>query len=117
MSTNSAIQNPEVIDAMGYDPKRDEYVLAMLETREWDGSAERISELQEKLNGYIHFIDSGQFWKMKPDAVGKPVRFELRCLYPPDQGVRRFVEDADAHLRPHKIRFVVRVSGDRDPDA
>lgn len=117
MSSSSGIQNPAVIDAMGYDASHDEYVLAMLETRESDGSPERVAELQDKLNGYIHFVDSGQFWKMEPDAVGKRVRFELRFLHPPDHGIRRFVEAANEHLRLHRIRLVVRVTGDRDPEA
>lgn len=111
MTGKSGIHNPDVIDALGYDPKSDVFVLAMFETRAWDGSIQRVTELQNKIDAYLQYIDSGQLWEAQPDAVGKRVRLELRCLYPPDEGIRRFTSDAAEFLRPRGIDFLVKLSG------
>src|SRR5207253_10271600 len=49
-----------VIDVFGHDPKTDEIVLVMSEPRPWDGSEERIHQLQEKINAYDSFLPDRQ---------------------------------------------------------
>ena len=81
------IKHPEnvgVIDIFAHDPKTDEIVLVMNEPRPWDGSDERLHELQEKFNAYVSFLLDGELAEAHPDLAQKPARIELRCQHMPD---------------------------------
>ncbi len=73
-----------VIDVFAHDPKTDEIVLVMNEPRPWDGSEERLHQLQEKFNAYVSFLLDGELAEAHPDLAGKPARIELRCAHMPD---------------------------------
>ncbi|HAF15668.1 MAG TPA: hypothetical protein DCK99_18625 [Blastocatellia bacterium] len=83
----SNIKHPEnvgVIDVFAHDPKTDEIVLVMNEPRPWDGSEERLHQLQEKFNAYVSFLLDGELAEAHPDLASKPARIELRCEHMPD---------------------------------
>jgi hypothetical protein len=73
-----------VIDLFAHDPKTDEVVLVMEEARPWDGSDERLYQLQEKFNAYVSFLLDGEMAAAHPELVGKRTRIELRCEHMPD---------------------------------
>ena len=54
--TQTGIANPAVIDLFGVDQKTGEVLLVMNEPRPWDGSDERLHQLQEKFNAYVACI-------------------------------------------------------------
>ncbi|HEY2138912.1 MAG TPA: DUF6572 domain-containing protein [Chthoniobacterales bacterium] len=81
----AGVANAAVIDLFGLDGKNDEVVLAMNEPRPWDGSDERLHELQEKFNAYVSFLLDGEMIAAHPDLAGKQARIELRCDHMPDQ--------------------------------
>src|ERR1700730_12099636 len=72
------------IDIVGHDPKTDEVVLVMKETRPWDGSAARLHDLQERLNCYVSFLLDGEFAESHPELTRKRARIEVRCSHLPD---------------------------------
>ncbi len=83
----SNIKHPDnvgVIDVFAHDPKTDEIVLVMNEPRPWDGSEERLHQLQEKFNAYVSFLLDGELAEAHPDLAQKPARIELRCAHMPD---------------------------------
>ena len=80
----TGVSNPTVIDLFGVDGKTDEVVLAMNEPRAWDGSDERLHELQEKFNAYVSFLLDGEMLAAHPELAGKSARIELRCDHMPD---------------------------------
>jgi hypothetical protein len=84
-SAMAGIANPAVIDLFAHDQKTDEIVLAMHEPRPWDGSDERLHELQEKFNAYVSFLLDGEMTNTHPELAGKKARLELRCDYMPDE--------------------------------
>ena len=81
----TGVVNPAVIDLFGVDGKTDEVVLAMNEPRPWDGSDERLHELQEKFNAYVSFLLDGEMLAAHPELAGKSARIELRCDHMPDE--------------------------------
>jgi hypothetical protein len=81
----AGVMNPEIIDLFAHDPKTDEVLLAMHESRPWDGSDERLHELQEKFNAYVSFLLDGEMTAAHPELAGKRARIELRCDYMPDE--------------------------------
>jgi hypothetical protein len=73
-----------VIDIVAHDPKTDEAVLVIKEPRPWDGSDERLHELQERFNCYVSFLLDGEFAEWNPKLAQKRARIELRCAHMPD---------------------------------
>jgi hypothetical protein len=109
----SGISNPAVIDLFAHDPKTDEVLLVMRESRSWDGSDARLHELQEKFNAYVSFLLDGEMASAHPELAGKPSRIELRCDYMPDEralGLLNLIHDQIA-LQEIKMEVVVAEQG------
>ena len=73
-----------VIDLIAHDPKTDEAVLVMNEPEVWDGSDERLFQLQERFNAYVSFLLDGEFAEWDPKLAQKRARIEVRCAHMPD---------------------------------
>jgi hypothetical protein len=109
----TGVANPAVIDLFGLDGKTDEVVLAMNEPRPWDGSDERLHEVQEKFNAYVSFLLDGEMVGAHPELAGKPARIELRCDYMPDERaleLLNLIHDQIA-LQDIKMEVIVRQQG------
>ena len=50
----------------------------------WDGSDERLHELQERFNAYASFLLDGELKESYPELAGKRARIEVRCAQMPD---------------------------------
>lgn len=112
-SSATGVANPAVIDLFGVDQKTGEVLLAMNEPRPWDGSDERLHELQEKFNAYVSFLLDGEMISAHPELAGKPARIELRCEEMPDEpalGLLQLIHDQLA-LQEIKMEVVVRDKG------
>lgn len=107
-----SVEDPNVIDFVVHDPEG-EIVLIMVEGREWDGSTERLFELQEKINNYAAFATDGQLVQQYPHYAGKPVRVELRCVGDPDPATGRFLKMAKQRLRSAGLSLSVKRIGAR----
>jgi len=109
----TGVANPAVIDLFGVDEKTGEVVLAMHETRPWDGSDERLHQLQEKFNAYVSFVLDGEMIAAHPELDGKPARIELRCDHMPDDRaleLLNLIHDQIA-LQEIKMEVIVRETG------
>jgi hypothetical protein len=109
----TGVANPAVIDLFGVDGKTDEVVLAMNEPRPWDGSDERLHEVQEKFNAYVSFLLDGEMLAAHPELAGKTARIELRCDHMPDERVLELlnmIHDQIA-LQDIKMEVIVRQQG------
>ncbi len=113
----SNIKHPEnvgVIDVFAHDPKTDEIVLVMNEPRPWDGSEERLHQLQEKFNAYVSFLLDGELAEAHPDLAGKPARIELRCAHMPDARAVELLGMIHDQLAFQNIKMEVIVAGRGD---
>jgi hypothetical protein len=111
--SGTGVANPAIIDLFGVDQKTGEVLLAMNEPRAWDGSDERLHELQEKFNAYVSFLLDGEMIAAHPELTSKPARIELRCDYMPDEralGLLNLIHDQIA-LQDIKMEVVVRDKG------
>ena len=59
-------------------------LLVMNEPRAWDGSDERLHELQERFNAYVSFLLDGELAESHPELAKKHARIEVRCDHIPD---------------------------------
>jgi hypothetical protein len=112
-ASTTGVANPAVIDLFGVDGKTGEVVLAMKEPRPWDGSDERLHELQEKFNAYVSFLLDGEMTAAHPELSGKSARIELRCDHMPDEralGLLNLIHDQVA-LQEIKMEVIVKQQG------
>ncbi len=111
--SSTGIANPGVIDLFGVDQKTGEVVLAMNEARPWDGTDERLHEVQEKFNAYVSFLLDGEMVAAHPELAGKPARIELRCDHMPDEqalGLLNLIHDQIA-LQDIKMEVILAQKG------
>lgn len=110
MTPDIGLHNPLVIDVLARDPDG-AIRLVMLEDRPWDGSDERLLELQNKVNAYLSYALDGQLEREHPGTGGSALVLELDCVEPPDAMVRGLLGPLRAALEPLRVRFEVKLRG------
>ena len=101
-----------MIDVIAHDTKTGEVVLVMNEPHGWDGSDERLLELQERFNAYVSFLLDGEMASEHPDLAGKPARIELRCAHMPDPRAIELLGMIHDQLAFQEMRMEVVVAGE-----
>jgi hypothetical protein len=110
------VENPRGLDALAFDGETGEAVLIMVEPRSWDGSEERLFQLQEKINAYLSFALDGEMTDAFPHLAGKPVRLQLDCAMPPDAMTEHFIGRVREQIGFQEMKFAVRIVGEPAPD-
>ena len=95
---------PGVIDLVTEAPNGD-FVLVMVQDKVWDGSNERLRELQAKVNTYLTYALDGPLHSQFPDSVGRSVRIELHCDEAVDARTSAFVGRVAIDTRKFGIEF------------
>ncbi len=86
-----SIEQTNVVDAVGVDNVTGEVVLTITDQIEWTGSDnEHFLLLQEKLNTYLGFVESGEIFDTYPNAKGKGVLIDVVYKYPLNQQAQEF---------------------------
>lgn len=112
----SGLQNPGVLDAFAHDTRTDRLVLAMYETRPWQGDGVQLMQLQEKLNAYLSFILDGEMAEAFPQFAGKPVEIQLRTVHEPGEQASDLIRRIREQLSFQQIGFeVIQISGEEIP--
>jgi hypothetical protein len=86
-----AIEKTNVVDAIGVDKATGDIVLTITDYLDWESSeAKHLHMLRDKLNTYLHFIESGELIKTYPDAVGRRPVISLVGRREPSAAALRF---------------------------
>ena len=96
-----------MIDLFAHDTTTDEVLLVMNEPRAWDGSDERLHELQERFNAYVSFLLDGELAESNPELAEKHARIELRCDHMPDARALELLGMTHDQLAFQEIRMEV----------
>ncbi|WP_261316788.1 DUF6572 domain-containing protein [Rhizobium leguminosarum] len=81
-------------------------MLTITDHLEWTGSDnEHLLLLQEKLNTYLGFVESGEMLETYPDAKGKAVLIDVVCKYPPSQQAQGFYSQVAQIVEGAGIKF------------
>ncbi|MBC6110685.1 DUF6572 domain-containing protein [Pedobacter fastidiosus] len=59
------------IDFIGIDGKTKKVALTISDHLDWDDEYYHLSVLQEKINAYLRFIESGEIYDVYPDSVDR----------------------------------------------
>ena len=104
-----SLNNIQVIDAVGTDNSDGTVVLSIIDSWDWRDEQLHIRALQEKLNAYFGFVESGQIYEFYPDANGKDLRVDIVSKFPIPKVGLIFLEKASTTAAQLKMRLHHRV--------
>lgn len=102
-----SIEESSKIDVVATRPDSDEVKLIVTDHLTWDDPEQHLRLLQEKLNAYIAFVQSGQLAKLESPAVPASPRVEVvvALQHPPPLEAREFFLRAGAFLQGVGLGF------------
>jgi hypothetical protein len=89
-----------IVDWLGLEKGTGHVVLTVVDDLDWSDEKSHVLALQEKLNTYLVFIESGEVFERLAEDVGKtvsrstPIKVSILARYPPPDRGRAFVEHA-----------------------
>ena len=90
-----SIADPNVVDAIGLDMQTENVILTISDHLDWREPVQTHLELlQDKLNTYLRFIESGEILESYPDAKDKSVVINIVGKYPLASAGEQFLSAA-----------------------
>ncbi|HEY2873963.1 MAG TPA: DUF6572 domain-containing protein [Reyranella sp.] len=88
-----SIDQSNVIDFLVHDTERHHAVLIISDHLPWArGEGEHLKLLQDKLNHYIWFFESGKMVETMPELAELPLSIVVWAKYPLSDGAKRYYE-------------------------
>src|SRR5215469_3883139 len=103
-----SLENPNTVDAIGIEKDTGRAILTIVDSWDWADKKRHLLALQEKLNAYFNFVESGEIYESYPKAAGRKIIIDIIGRFPvPKEGLS-FLEksnEARADLGI-KVRYV-----------
>jgi len=80
-----SIDQPNVIDYLSSNKADNRCVASIADHLEWD-NREHLLALQDKINNYLSFIESGEIYEARPYARDQKIEISLLCIHTPETG-------------------------------
>ncbi|MCH4887289.1 hypothetical protein EZV73_06885 [Acidaminobacter sp. JC074] len=95
------------IDLVGYNRETDTVHLIIMDEQNWDNAGKHIDELQEKILGYIAFVENGAYDHKYPEMYNKEIIIEVVFEYDPTKEGQAFLSQIDQVLKDtgYQIKF------------
>jgi len=94
------------IDAIGMEKEMQRVFLTIIDPLLWDDQDLHLFTLQEKINTYLYFIESGELHKALPDSKGFDIAIELILKHLPSDQAITFFDKTTQILLDKNIVFV-----------
>jgi hypothetical protein len=98
-----SINQSNIIDAIGISHEG-KVILTISDHHSWDETW-HLQLLQDKINAYLRFIESGQILEDYPNAEGKEVVIETVMKYQPTSEATSFLEKANEIIKSAGFGF------------
>lgn len=86
-----SIENTDVVDFIGIDKETFDVVLSISDHLLWDDdSKHHMYLLQEKINSYLRYIESGEIYEVNPEIKNKNIIISIVGKYPFNQEAEYF---------------------------
>ena len=72
---------------------------------EWDDKNEHLLILQNKINAYLNFIESGQIFEEYPNSIDKKLGIELVMRHSPNEIANIFLNKCKTIINKQNIDF------------
>jgi CRP-like cAMP-binding protein len=89
------IEQTSVVDILAIDKATGNVKLVITDHRDWDvDSDEHLQLLQEKINTYLRFVESGEMLETRPDTRGRDVVIRIVGKHPLGDEAQKFFNAA-----------------------
>lgn len=105
-----SVEQLDKVDFISFDKKSGDVWLTISDHLAWDkGEDEHLLVLQEKINGYLQFILSGDLLKEVPTARGHQVVINVHGKFPLSSKAEHFYRKAADFVEKagYKLQFVL----------
>lgn len=89
-----SLEQLNTVDAIGLENETGNVVLTIADSWDWTDKHCHLSALQEKMNAYFEFIESGQVWESYPDAKGRQLKINVVFRFAPPANATEFLAKA-----------------------
>ncbi len=90
--------------------------LLLTDHLDWEEEYEHLLMLQDKINSYLAFCESGQYKEVYKNCEAECVVFEIHFLYEPTQNAYKFLEQIPAQVGELSVEIECQVSEDSEED-
>ena len=80
-----SVRETDKIDAFAVDKKAQRVFLSIIDPLAWDSNDVHLFALQEKINTYLYFIESGKLAECLPESKDCDIAIELILRYYPER--------------------------------
>jgi hypothetical protein len=91
-----SIDQANVVDLIATSPDDRKVILLISDHLEWTGDhksdMEHMYQLQQKVNTYLEFLESGDIYRKYPTAAGKSISIRISAKYPMNKEGAEFFE-------------------------
>ncbi|WP_413700195.1 DUF6572 domain-containing protein [Psychromonas sp. KJ10-10] len=101
-----SVVETDSIDAIGLDKEAKRVFLSIIDPLLWDDKNVHLFTLQEKINTYLHFIESGELLKAMPESQDCDIAIELILKHMPSDEAIAFFDKTMQILFDKGIVFV-----------
>lgn len=98
------MEDAGVIDTIGIDSEA-RVVLTIADHLDWSEESAHLMLLQEKINTYVRFIESGEMVDAYPQSRGRTPLVDVVRKYELSDAAREFFQKASLALRPASIEL------------
>ena len=99
-----SVEDKNKIDAISTN-KENQVVLTISDHLEWDDSNEHLIILQDKVNSYLDFLESGQIDESYPSAAGKKIMIQIVFKFLPNKKGEVFIGKLEAIIKGNGYDF------------
>ncbi len=98
------------IDTIGIDNATGVVVLSIIDGLDWQDEQNHLEVLQEKINNYLSFIESGDIYNAYPDAKERAIEIKIFAKYDFTEKAFQFLINAEKIIANagFKLRWIVR---------
>lgn len=97
-----SIEDQNSVDAIGVD-ESGIVILTISDHLEWDN--DHLFLLQEKINVYLAFLESGEVYEAYPDSKGKEFKINVVCKYELSPSAIQFISNCTNVINQAGFQF------------
>jgi hypothetical protein len=87
-----SVENTNSIDFISVGKNSGVLNLTLVDPLDWSDEGRHLIQLQDKINIYLQFIESGELEKSYPDAVGRKRSINIVARFEPTEAGFRFLD-------------------------
>ena len=108
-----SLEQTNVVDFIGIDPDTENAVLTLVDPLPWAlDDKDHLLALQEKINSYLSFVESGEILKAYPKAKDREVTIKVVFKHEPNNTALQFLKRARQTIQAAGMELLFETFGD-----